>query len=193
MKFRTVKNGYDPAEVEEYLKRIREAYDETLVSQRDRIFALKDELTRAEKAVAEYDARKEQIGRAIESALGKADEIERLTRRKIAKELASLRKFHKRWVEHFAKILRKYPLDDDLRNTDEVDKAIAALLDEADSTPSEDMKAEDFDPVGMIEDHLAGESATDDERFDYDAAMHPDEDLGQILRDLGVLFDDKKH
>ena len=191
MNFRTVKNGYDPAEVEQYFKRIREAYDETLVAQRDRIFALKDELARAEKTVSEYDARKEQISRAIESALSKADEIERLTRRKIVKELSALRKFHKRWVEHFAKILRKYPLDDDLRAADEVGKAMAELLNEADSTPSA-LGTEGFDPVGMIEGHLAAESAADDEQFDYDAALHPDEDLGQILKDLGVLFDDKK-
>ena len=53
MKFRTVKNGYDPEEVEQYFKRVRETYDETLVSQRDRIFELKDALVRAEKALAE--------------------------------------------------------------------------------------------------------------------------------------------
>ena len=192
MKFRTVKNGYDPAEVDEYLKRIREVYDETLIAQRDRIFALKDELAKAETSVRDYESRKGQISKAIESALAKADEIDRLTRRKIAKELSALRKFHKQWVEHFAKILRKYPLDDDIARTDEVDKAIAGILDEADSTPATDFKAPGFDPVGMLEDHLAAETAEDDEPFDYDAAIHPDENLEQILKDLGVLFDDKK-
>lgn len=191
MKFRNVKNGYDPTEVDEYLKRIREVYDETLIAQRDRIFALKDELTKAETAAREYEARKDQIGRAIDSALQKADEIERLTRRKIAGELAALRKFHKQWVEHFARILRKYPLDEELRRTDDADKAIAALLGEADSTPATDFKSESFNPVEMIENHLAAECVTDDV-FDYDAAVHPDEDLGQILKELGVFFDDKK-
>ena len=115
MKFRTVKNGYDQTEVDEYLKRIREVYDETLVAQRDRIFSLKDELVKAEAELAEYSAQKSQISKAIESALSKADEIERLTRKKIAKELSALRKFHKKWVEYFAEILRKYPLDDTLK------------------------------------------------------------------------------
>lgn len=191
MKFSNVKNGYAPEEVEEYLKRIRVVYDETLVEQRDRIFALKDELTRAEEKLAEYEAQKERIAGAIESALSKADEIDRLTRRKIAKELAALRKFHKQWVEHFAEILRRYPLDDELRRTDEVDKAMAELLNEADSTPPTSMKSEHFNPVEMMENHLAADGALDDESFDYEAAVHPDEDLGQILRDLGVLFDDK--
>ena len=191
MKFKSVKNGYDPTEVDEYLKRIREVYDETLIAQRDRIFALKDELTKAEAAVSEYDARKAQIGRAIDSALQKADEIERLTRRKIAGELAALRKFHKQWVEHFAKILRKYPLDEELRRTDDADKAIAELLGEADATPSTDFKSDSFNPVEMIENHLASESVTDD-KFDYVAAIHPSDNLEQILKELGVFFDDKK-
>ncbi len=143
---------------------------------------------RAETALKAYEGQKARIGTAIESALSKADEIERLTRRKIAKELSALRNFHKQWVEHFARILRKYPLDDELKKTDDVDKAIAGLLAEADSTPPTTLKAPDFDPVGMIEDHLAAESA--EEPFDYDAAVHPDENLEQILKDLGVLFDD---
>lgn len=190
MKFKSAKNGYDPEEVDKYVKRIREVYDETLVAQRDRIFELKDALMRAEAALKAYENQKARIGSAIESALSKADEIERLTRRKIAKELSALRNFHKQWVEHFAKILRKYPLDDELKKTDEADKAIAGLLAEADSTPPASLKAPDFDPVGMIEDHLAAESADDEEPFDYDAAVHPDENLEQILKDLGVLFDD---
>ena len=37
------------------------------------------------------------------------------------------------------------------------------------------------------------EGADDEEDFDYDAAAHPSENLGQILRDLGLMFgDDEK-
>ena len=85
MRFKNVRNGYDPEEVEQYFKRVRETYDETLLAQRDRIFELKDELARAEAALGEYEKKKEQIGKAIDSALSKADEIEKLTRRKVAK------------------------------------------------------------------------------------------------------------
>lgn len=191
MKFKSVKNGYDPTEVDEYLKRIREVYDETLIAQRDRIFALKDELTKAESALREYDSRKARIGNAIESALQKADDIDRLTRRKIAGELANLRKFHKKWLEYFAKIVRKYPLDGELSFAEEADKTIADLLKEADATPSLDFKSDTFDPIGKIEDHLAMESV-EDSNFDYDAALHPTDDLEHILSDLGIFFDDKK-
>ena len=62
------------------------------------------------------------------------------------------------------------------------------MLDEADSTPNSEFKSEDFNPVEMMENHLAGKSA--DEPFDYDAALHPEENLEQILKDLGVFFDD---
>ena len=191
MKFSSVKNGYSPSEVEDYIKRIRTVYDETLVEQRDRIFTLKEQLNQTELKLAEYEAQKERISKAIESALSKADEIEKLTRRKIANEIASLRKFHKLWVEHFAEILRKYPLDEDLERTNEVDKAMAELLGEADSTPPTSMKSDAFNPIEMMEKHLAGEEAKE-EQFDYDAAIHPDENLEDILKELGILFDDKK-
>lgn len=188
MRFRTVKNGYDPNEVEQYFKRVRETYEDTLTAQRDRIFALKDELSKAQAALAEYENRKEQISKAIESALSKADEIEKLTRRKVAKELASLRRFHKRWVDYFARILRKYPLDEELAEARASGDEIARLLGEADSVPDDTLKTDTFDPVGMIEDHLAAESVDDEETFDYNAAIHPEEDLEQILHDLGIMF-----
>lgn len=189
MRFRNVRNGYDPEEVEQYFKRVRETYDETLLSQRDRIFELKDELAKAEAALAEYEKRKDQISKAIESALGKADEIEKLTRRKVAKELASLRKFHRRWVGYYARILEKYPLDDTLEHAGELGGEIVRLLGESDEVPADKLRTAGFDPVGMIEQHLAGESAEDDESFDYDAAAHPDDDLEKILHDLGLMFD----
>ena len=193
MKFRTVRNGYDPEEVEQYFKRVRETYDETLVSQRDRIFELKDALVKAENALAEYDGKKERISAAIDSALSKADEIERLTRRKVAKELAALRKFHRRWVGYYARMLEKYPVDDDLEKAGEIDAEISRLLGEADEVPADGLRSDDFDPVGMIEEHLAADGAEDGTDFDYDAAAHPSENLGQILRDLGLMFgDDEK-
>lgn len=192
MRFRNVRNGYDPEEVEQYFKRVRETYDETLLSQRDRIFELKDELAKAEAALGEYEKKKDQISKAIESALGKADEIEKLTRRKVAKELAALRKFHRRWVGYYARMLEKYPLDDDLERAGEIGDEINRLLGESDDVPADRLRSGGFDPVGMIEQHLAGESAEDGESFDYDAAAHPDEDLGQILHDLGLMFDDEK-
>ncbi len=189
MKFSSVKNGYSPSEVEDYIKRIRTVYDETLIAQRDRIFLLKDKLDKAESKLAEYEARKEKISKAIESALAKADEIESLTRKKMADELAALRKFHRQWVAHYAEILRRYPLDDTLSRTNEVDKAMARILGEADATPPPTMKSDTFDPVGMVEKHLAAEEVKD-ENFDYNAAMHPDEGLGEILKELGILFND---
>ena len=193
MKFGRVRNGYDPEELEQYFKRVRETYDETLLSQRDRIFLLKDALAKAENELAGYEKKKEQIGKAIESALGKADEIEKLTRRKVAKELASLRKFHRRWVSYYARIMEKYPLDEELERAGGLMDEISRLLGDADEVPAEKLRSGGFDPVGMIEEHLAGESAGDEETFDYDAAAHPDEDLGQILHDLGLMFgnDDK--
>ena len=187
MRFRTVKNGYYTGEVEQYFKRVRETYEETLTAQRDRIFALKDELSKAQAALDEYESRKEQISKAIESALSKADDIEKLTRRKVAKELAALRKFHKRWVNYFARIIRKYPLDDELAAARESGDEISRLLGEADAVPA-DLKEGSFDPVGMIEDHLAAESVDDEETFDYNAAIHPEENLEQILHDLGIMF-----
>ena len=188
MKFGRVRNGYDPEEVEQYFKRVRETDDETLLSQRDRICELKDALTKAESALGEYEKKKEQIGKAIESALSKADEIEKLTRRKVAKELAALRKFHRRWVTYYARLLEKYPMDDELAHAGDINEEIDRLIGESDEVPADELRYGSFDPVGMIEEHLASESASDGESFDYDAAAHPDEDLGQILHDLGLMF-----
>lgn len=67
MRFKTVKNGYDPAEVEEYIKRLREVYDKTLTAQRERIFEQRDIIEAADKKIAEYESEKELVGKPITS------------------------------------------------------------------------------------------------------------------------------
>ena len=188
MKFGRVRNGYDPEEVEQYFKRVRETYDETLLSQRDRIFELKNAHPKANPAPGENEKKKQQKERAKEPALPKAEEKKTPPRRKVAKELAALRKFHRRWVTYYARLLEKYPMDDELAHAGDINEEIDRLIGESDEVPADELRYGSFDPVGMIEEHLASESASDGESFDYDAAAHPDEDLGQILHDLGLMF-----
>ena len=193
MKFNMSRNGYEPKEVNEYINHIRMEYDESLLAQRERIFALQREVDEAERKIKSFDAERRRINEAIESALSKADEMQMLTRRKYAKELYNLRSFHKIWVEHFAKILEKYPLDSLLEATDNVDRAMMIVLDEAEKSVPTSVKSENFDPVGMIEKHLAFETVEDEELFDYNEAIHPKEDLQDILKELGIILSEEKN
>ena len=48
------------------------------------------------------------------SALAKADEIEKLSAYKYAREMEQLKTFHARWLTYYAKLIKKYPLTEDL-------------------------------------------------------------------------------
>ena len=188
MKFRIVKNGFDPAEVEEYIKRLREVYDKTLIAQRDRIFEQRDALDEAEKKIAGYEKDKELINVSIKSAVSKAEDIKSAAKSKYADEIASLREFHEVWVNYFSKIKKKYPLDDGMEEMTAMDEKIRTVLSDAESfVPRGNVS---FNPIGMIETHLAASDVAGG-KFDYEAAQNPEDDLQNILGDLGIIFDEK--
>lgn len=196
MKFKTVKNGYDPAEVEEYIIRLREVYDKTLIAQRDRIFEQRESLDAAGKKIAEYESGRALVGKSLESAVSKAEEIKLSARNKYAEEVASLREFHEVWVQYFARIREKYPLDGELKSLNEMNEKINSVLGDAESFVPRNKGG--FNPIGMIETLLAASEAepektekTVKKSFDYDAAQNPDDELVNILGDLGIIHDDK--
>lgn len=192
MKFKTVKNGYDPAEVEEYIKRLREVYDKTLIAQRDRIFDQREEMEAVEKKLAEYEKKEQIVGKSIESAVSKAEEIKAGAKSKYAEEITKLREFHEVWVQYFSRIKEKYPLDEELENLNEMNDKIDSVLGEAESFVPRGK--EGFDPIGMIETLLAAPDAEEEKtvssKFDYNAAQNPKDDLKNILGDLGIKHED---
>lgn len=202
------KKKYSKQDLDNFAAAVKREFEQTLISQRERIDELKSALAVAEKKAAEYESKKELVYKAITAAVKKADDIERIALIKYNQEIAQLKSFHNKWVGYFNKIIEKYPLDDDLVAASKVNGRIAEVLGRAGDLDAQleaarsrlaDSVAEDEVADVAAADEATGESAaaavdeyTDRSPagFSISEALHPKEDLKDIMRELGVFLDE---
>lgn len=200
------KKVYSKAEFNNYVEAVRRECEQTLMRQRERIEELRKSLSAAEKRIAEYESQKEIVYKAITAALKKADDIERVSLIKYNQEIAQLKSFHDKWIGYYNKIIEAYPLDDNLVAASKTSGKIAEVLDKAGDIEAQyeterqrlmsSLQSESEDAL-VLETAAATPQNTEDEYtdrspagFSFAEALHPKEDLKDIMRELGVLMDD---
>ncbi|MBD5131471.1 MAG: hypothetical protein HDT28_02595 [Clostridiales bacterium] len=195
------KKKYNKTDFDNYALSVRREYEQTLMRQRERIDELKTALSAAERKIAEYEKQKELVYKAITAALKKADDIERVSLIKYNQEIAQLKSFHDKWVGYFNRILAAYPLDDELAAASKAGGKIAEVLDRAGDI--EKQYAEERDRLMTSLEDEDGVAATEQQPrkkddyadrspagFSIAEALHPKEDLKDIMRELGIIIDD---
>ena len=205
------KRKYTNAEVKGYIESVKREYELTFARQRERIDELRSALEAAEKKNAEYESQKGLVYKAITSALKKADDIERVSLIKYNQEIAQLKSFHDKWVGYFNKIIAKYPLEDELVAASKVSGKIADVLSKASDVEQQyeqerERLRESIDSgepefaesvTSSFDDSEVAANVADDEYtdrspagFSFAEALHPKQDLKDIMKELGVLIDD---
>ncbi len=205
------KRKYTNAEVKGYIESVKREYELTFARQRERIDELRSALEAAEKKNAEYESQKGLVYKAITSALKKADDIERVSLIKYNQEIAQLKSFHDKWVGYFNKIIAKYPLEDELVAASKVSGKIADVLSKASDVEQQyeqererlresiDSEEPEFaeSVTSSFDDSEVAANVADDEYtdrspagFSFAEALHPKQDLKDIMKELGVLIDD---
>lgn len=197
---------YTKAQFDEYAEAVKHEYESTILRQRERIDELKASLSRAEKKIAELEGQKDLIYKAITAALKKADDIERISLIRYNQEIAQLKSFHDKWVGYFNRIVEKYPLDAELVETGKVNAKIADVLKKAGDVqaqyeseksrlvesvadePAEKETAAAIAQAVKQDDYAADRSPAG---FSFAEALHPKEDLMDIMKELGVLIDEE--
>ncbi len=198
------KRIYTKTDFDRFSEELKAKYESVLAGQRARIDELKADLEKAEKTISDFSGQKDLIYKAITTALKKADEIERVSLLRYNQEIAQLKSFHDKWIGYYNKIIEAYPLDDDLIETSRVNGKIAAVLDKAGDIDAQYEKARGELKASVDsgdENTRAAIAAAKDERkdeytdrspagFSFAEALHPKEDLKDIMKELGVLMDD---
>lgn len=108
-KFNLDKKGYNCKEVDDYINNISVKYEEKLSEQKDRVFALKNELDGANQRLESYVEKDKQISQALMYAVEKADEIESSAKKIYELEIKRIRLLYKRWEELLLEVESKYP------------------------------------------------------------------------------------
>ena len=198
------KKIYTQADIDAYSEAIKRECEQMLLRQRDRIDELRTSLRAAEKKIAEFEGQKNTVYKAITAALKKADDIERVSLIKYNQEIAQLKSFHNKWIGYFNKIIEKYPLDDELVAASKVNGKIAEVLDRAGDIDEQYRTERDRLMASLDEEEderpFAEEASSDDGHDDYAdrspagfsiaEALHPKDDLKDIMRELGIIIDE---
>ena len=200
------KKAYTKAQFDAYAEAVKREYEGTILRQRERIDELKSSLSQAEKKIADFEGQKDLIYKAITAALKKADDIERISLIRYNQEIAQLKSFHDKWVGYFNRIVEKYPLDAELVEAGKVNGKIADVLKKAgdvqaqyeseksrlvqsvEGAPAEKETAAAIERAVKQDEYYADRSPAG---FSFAEALHPKEDLKDIMRELGVLIDDE--
>ena len=193
------KKRYTQAEVDELVERVKREDSATILEQRERIAELKKQLAEAERKIAAYESQKELVYKAITAALKKADDIERVSLIKYNQEIAQLKSFHEKWMSYYNRIIEQYPLDQTLVETSRVNRKISDVLSQAGDIDSQyeeererlkdslDAESEELATDGEVDEYTDRSPAG----FSFTEALHPKEDLKDIMRELGVIMDDE--
>ena len=204
MKFDIERKGYKKSEVDEYIFALKNEYESRLSDQKNRIFQLKSELVDKEKQLSSYKEKTDLIATAILNAVAKADEIEKLSAARYREEMNSLRVFHDKWQAHYNKLLDKYPDDEGLRAVEKFNSDMndifsggtSAIKEIEKQFESEKARLESVSASGAEEKpkkaaKTLAEDAVSKSGFSFEEAWNPTDDLGQIMKDLGLVSEEK--
>lgn len=177
MDFKREWKGYKRVEVDAYIRQLNETHAADNARQQESIAELKERVRALETELRSYEANSGTVSKALESAVAKADEIERLSKLKYRQEMEQLKVFHEKWLSYYKKLLKQYPLDEELRGLSSFNRSMSAILDSGETPPVEQFERESArvgkqQRIGYI-DVDAGESSLSD-----------DEIMKEILPDL---------
>ena len=204
MKFDIEKKGYKKSEVDEYIFALKNEYESRLSDQKNRIFQLKSELVDKEKQLSSYKEKTDLIATAILNAVAKADEIEKLSAARYREEMNSLRVFHDKWQAHYNKLLDKYPDDKGLRAVEKFNSDMNDIFSggtsaikeiekqfESEKARLESVSASRAEEKPKKAAKTLAEDAVSKSGFSFEEAWNPTDDLGQIMKDLGLVSEEK--
>lgn len=180
MRFRIDKKGYCITEVDNYINSLNESLSE----QRDRINEQKNLIKELEKEIDIYRRKKDLIELTLESARQKAAEYENLAKKKYDNEITYLEQFHNKWLEYYNKLVKRNGGNEKEFN-DKVGKLIAALK-ESDAEKIYKSETKRLDSELKSKTFLSSNDDKTEEKFSFEDALHPTEDLKDIMKDLGI-------
>lgn len=187
MDFKIVRKGYDTKETNEYILNMQKQYEDELEKQKTLIGMLKEKLLSLSSIIKEYESKEEAISKSIVKAVEKAEEIEKQTKERYAQEIASLKSFHVRWTSYYKKLIKKYPIDEEIKKAKEFNDKINETFGENEEFESDKEALEYF---RREQEKITGipsyPKPAKQGAFDFNEALNPTDDLAKILADLNL-------
>ena len=106
MKFQTVRKGYDPSAVDEYIKKLADDDNNVITEQKAAIEQLKKQNRDLEERLAGYNGRKEEIFSAFVEAQESSASLKRKAERLFEEEINRVKTFRDKWTAYAAEVVK---------------------------------------------------------------------------------------
>lgn len=107
MKFDTEKKGYDKRQVDKYIFKLNENFNNTLAEQKEIAIHLKEQNELLNEKLAEFERSKNQIAEAVIEAQKEAAKLKRKAQNRFAEEMARLSEFRSKWTLYVKNAMAK--------------------------------------------------------------------------------------
>ncbi len=108
-KFKVVKNGYDKDEIDDYLFKLNEDYENKFREQKMRINDLKKELESTKGQLDSFKEKNNNISDALVVAVETAKQIENSSKNIYELEIKRIRSLYDKWKSFLDELMKKYP------------------------------------------------------------------------------------
>lgn len=194
------KKSYSPAEVENYIKKTIQSYENKLSEQKERIFELLEENEKLLAELEKYRDKDSQISKALVHAIAKAKEIEDGAKLKYNIEIEKLKNFHSKWVSYYATVKNKLPKTEDMLSAEEflykMDNVLGLESPELKGSYSDpDAAAQHSDENIRLGKKIINDNSAATVPPEYDSGLDMNEvlnpknlpELDQLIKEMGIL------
>lgn len=108
-RFKVVKNGYDKDEIDDYLFKLNEDYENKFREQKMRINDLKRELASTKEQLDSFKEKNSNISDALVVAVETAKQIENSSKNIYELEIKRVRSLYDKWKSFLDELMQKYP------------------------------------------------------------------------------------
>ena len=129
VKFSIDEKGYDVSQVDNYINALSIKYEEKLAEQKDRVFAMRNELNIMKERLAHYQNKDKQISQALVFAVEKAGQIENSARKIYDLEIKRINILYEHFQQIIDEIERLYGKKIDNKNLNNLIQEFKAGLD----------------------------------------------------------------
>ena len=107
-RFKREKDGYAPREVDDFLERMRNEYNEKIRKQNEQMFKMNQEMNDLRYSIEVYKEKERKISKALVKAVQKADEITASARNVYDLEIKRVQLLYKKWENVLNELRSKF-------------------------------------------------------------------------------------
>ncbi len=160
------------------------------ISNDTNVEALKAENENLRKQVALLKESQDKIKKGVQSFLEKADAVQGIAQKTFNQNLLRLKVYELKLISYYNKLVQKYPIDEDLSNLSEFIEELKTVINK------DFFSREDFElfsasrELGRQRMVTPEELVPNESGFDILEALHPDQDLEELCKELGLMTEE---